>query len=427
MNVLRQAETYLQSSKFPAQLAASKTSAMAFLQEHGLPKRTQAEWHYTSTKDLSTSTYTPFLDKQIDLSLWKPKFAQARIPEAINLFFVNDLLALEASDSTALLNIDTLVRGSDFQSSLYPYDGLQALTEIFRRHTVRFQFAKTLSQPVVFHLFSENSEDLASLSAIDWMFDVPKGVAADVLIQRYSVPESRHLQLGRLHVAVQEKGSLNLADVRNGHSLFSWFSQTHLQLKAEAKVQALQFFGGEGWFRNNVTADLMGEGADVLLQGLSYCRKEAHCDHFLTVQHQVGNTKSAQKYKGILDQGAKTIFTGKVRIEHLAQKSAAVQLAKFLQLDDKSEFNARPILEIFADDVKANHGASTGFLDPEEVFYLRSRGLSESLTQRILKEAFLADLLETIPPGLLQSTIRKNLQSYFVENPVVPLKVLGQA
>ncbi len=414
MNVLTLAEEFSRDLGLSPAALATKAEAFAFLKSNGLPQRHLEDWHYTSTKALAATDFVAYTEIEKTLtSGWAAHAATAKWPNAINLFFVNDVFLSSQSDKHAGLTVKTVDAENKGPSPTSTYDGLQALSDIFQRFTTTLEINLVLPKPIVIHVFSENSNEKPSLCSVVWHLKLGPSAKADVLIQHNGVSGEHHFQMSQLTVDAAEHAELKLLDTRDSKKSHSWFSQTHLKLQTDAIVQAWQFFGGGGWFRNNVSAELLGERANVHLQGLSYCRDQAHCDHFINIVHSAGDTRSTQKYKGILDDGAKTIFTGKIRIQHQAQKSAAEQLAKFLQLDDKSEFNARPILEIYADDVKASHGASTGFLDPEELFYLRSRGLSGPTAEKLLKEAFLADLLEAAPVGVLQSHIRSRLHSYF--------------
>ena len=124
--------------------------------------------------------------------------------------------------------------------------------------------------------------------------------------------------------------------------------------------------------------------------------------------HQKENTKSYQKIKSVLDKKSKGIFQGKIYVDSKAQKTDGYQLSKAILLDKESEFDSKPELEIYADDVKCSHGSTSGNLDEDFIFYLMSRGLSRHEAKKLLIEGFLVDAIETIT--------NKEIKEYFLEN-----------
>ena len=119
------------------------------------------------------------------------------------------------------------------------------------------------------------------------------------------------------------------------------------------------------------------------------------------------NTKSYQKIKSVLDKKSKGIFQGKIYVDSKAQKTNGYQLSKAILLDKESEFDSKPELEIYADDVKCSHGSTSGNLDENSIFYLMSRGLSRQEAKKLLVEGFLVDAIETIT--------NKEIKEYFLE------------
>ena len=119
-------------------------------------------------------------------------------------------------------------------------------------------------------------------------------------------------------------------------------------------------------------------------------------DNHTAVRHNKPNCQSNQLYKGILDEKSTGIFNGKIFVERDAQKTNAYQSSKNILLSDDATINTKPELEIYADDVKCSHGSSTGKVDEDALFYLRTRGLSEDNARRLLLSAFANDVLNTI-------------------------------
>ncbi len=148
--------------------------------------------------------------------------------------------------------------------------------------------------------------------------------------------------------------------------------------------------------RNEIHIDHKGEHCTTDLQGIYLPDKEQHFDSFINIKHSKPNCKSNQLYKGIIDNKAKAVFTGKVFVAKDAQKTDAVQSNKVLLLTDNAKSYSRPQLEIYADDVSCAHGSTTGQLDKEALFYMKTRGIPERKAKTLLMTAFIGDVLDKI-------------------------------
>lgn len=164
----------------------------------------------------------------------------------------------------------------------------------------------------------------------------------------------------------------------------------------DATVETCSFAFGGGITRIDINADLVGAGANVVLNGLFMVNDKQHIDHHTRVRHRVGRTYSVENYKGIADGNGRGVFNGKILVEKDAQKIEALQSSKNLLLSDGAEIDTKPELEIYADDVKCAHGATVGQLDEDAFFYLRSRGIDEQTARSILTFAFAADISANI-------------------------------
>lgn len=148
--------------------------------------------------------------------------------------------------------------------------------------------------------------------------------------------------------------------------------------------------------RNNLNITLDGEGCESHMFGLYLLGNKQHVDNHTIVDHKKPHSESNELYKGILDGNATGVFNGKIYVRPGAQKTNAFQSNKNILLSDDATINTKPQLEIWADDVKCSHGATTGQIDSEQLFYLRTRGLSEDSARAMLLYAFAKDVLENI-------------------------------
>ncbi len=159
--------------------------------------------------------------------------------------------------------------------------------------------------------------------------------------------------------------------------------------------------------RSEVLVSLDDEGAFCELMGLFAGRQDV--DNQTTIDHLTPHGTSRELYKGILAGSGQGIFNGKIIVRPDAQKTEARQMNKNLLLSREAGIDTRPILEIFADDVKCQHGATIGRLDPAALFYLRSRGIGDGDAHAMLTRAFAADMMDCIPWAGLRAEIEKRL------------------
>jgi Fe-S cluster assembly protein SufD len=148
--------------------------------------------------------------------------------------------------------------------------------------------------------------------------------------------------------------------------------------------------------RNDLHVHMNGAGADATLNGLVVIGGDQHADNHTLLHHAAPNCPSHELYKYVVDGRASGVFKGKIYVEPVAQKTDAKQTSKSLLLSDDAKMYSQPMLQIYADDVKCTHGSTTGPVDEEMVFYLRSRGVGLDAARHLLTYAFAADITRRI-------------------------------
>jgi Fe-S cluster assembly protein SufD len=151
-----------------------------------------------------------------------------------------------------------------------------------------------------------------------------------------------------------------------------------------------------GIIRNNTEVKLAGENSSANIYGVYLMDRNQHIDNQVFIDHMMPNCQSNEMFKGILDDHASGVFNGHVVVRKDAQKTNAFQTNKNILLTDKATIDTKPFLEIYADDVKCSHGATVGQLDGDAMFYIRSRGISESNARILLMYAFAAEVVNKI-------------------------------
>ena len=150
------------------------------------------------------------------------------------------------------------------------------------------------------------------------------------------------------------------------------------------------------YFKNDIQCNLNGDHGSGFINGAILSQNKESHEIKTVMKHYGQNTKSYQKIKAVLNENSKAVFQGKIYVDSNAQKTDGYQLSKAIILDKNSEFDSKPELEIYADDVKCSHGSTSGSLDEDSIFYLMSRGLSRSESKKLLIRGFLQDAIETI-------------------------------
>ena len=166
---------------------------------------------------------------------------------------------------------------------------------------------------------------------------------------------------------------------------------------------------GAALARNDVGAELAGEGGDTTLNGVYVASGTQLVDNHTTIDHAQPHNGSHEVYKGLLGGRARGIFNGKIIVRPDAQKTDAKQTNKALLLSDAAQINTKPQLEIFADDVKCTHGSTVGQLDEDAIFYLRSRGIGQEAARSLLTYAFAAQVLDGVKIEPLRAALEVTL------------------
>ena len=146
-----------------------------------------------------------------------------------------------------------------------------------------------------------------------------------------------------------------------------------------------------------------------ILSGI-FLNKNEHQEIKTLVNHLAPNSESNQKVKNVLSSESKGVYQGKIYVKDIAQKTNAYQLSKALLLDDNAEFNSKPELEIYADDVKCSHGSSSGNIDQDSLHYLMTRGLTREDSTKLLIKGFLDDVIEFIKSPLIKKFTKSELE-----------------
>ncbi|HYJ59439.1 MAG TPA: Fe-S cluster assembly protein SufD [Methyloceanibacter sp.] len=216
-------------------------------------------------------------------------------------------------------------------------------------------------------------------------------------LQRNSVTEvSVGAKAALKHLKLQREGEDAL-------HLSTWL----VELAADARYDAFQYSTGASLSRNQVYARFAGENAALDISGAFMMRGRQHCDTTLLVEHRVPHCTSRELFKAVLDDEARGVFQGKIIVSPGAQKTDGKQMSGALLLSESAEFDAKPELEIFADDVVCGHGATSGQIDDKLLFYLEARGIPEAAARALLIQAFVGEALQKVEDETIREALAR--------------------
>ncbi len=197
-------------------------------------------------------------------------------------------------------------------------------------------------------------------------------------------------------VYIDENANFDHYKMQNVNNDSTIINSTYFQLEQNARLSSNGLSLNGGILKNNNYVKMDGLGCECNVYGLYLMDRKQHIDNLVHVEHLHPNCYSNELYKGIMDDNASGVFNGHVIVHKDAQKTNAFQTNKNILLTDKAKVNAKPFLEIYADDVKCSHGATVGQLDTEAMFYIRSRGIGELNAKMLLMYAFADEVIQKI-------------------------------
>ena len=184
------------------------------------------------------------------------------------------------------------------------------------------------------------------------------------------------------------------------------YSYNNIEQDNNSVSETFVLSSGSNFSKNEINCNLKGEYSSAFVNGIFSLNDGQHHEVRTIINHLVENTKSYQLIKSVLGKNSKSAYQGKIFVDSKAQKTDGYQLSKAILLDETSEFNAKPELEIYADDVKCSHGSASGSLDENSIFYLMSRGLNYQQSKELLINGFLLDVIEKITDSEIKNLVK---------------------
>lgn len=391
----------------------------------GWPTRRHEEWKYTSTKDLQAQRFVlaspaaPVDTVALDA---------VRVEGAIELVFVDGLFRPELSHQQSLpagLTIQTLASEPDERHAewLNPLQGNDSLfaglnAALFQDSLLIAVSPKTVCEPLIHivHLFSQTSGQAMVFPR--QTIRVGASAQAAVLQTLISGCDAATLLDAVTDVTVSENAQLAYAVVQAEGLSASQVQNTRIQLANDSRLEAFTLTTGGKWVRNDLHVSLQGSNINAAVNGLYTVKGQQHVDNHTVIEHCQPHSLSSQLYKGVLEEQGRAVFDGKIYVHDVAQKTNAYQLNRNLLLSPTAEVDTKPQLEIFADDVRCTHGATLGPVNPDEIFYLETRGIARERAVRILSRGFAREALGCMTEERLRPVLDRFLSHSFGEHEV---------
>ncbi len=184
------------------------------------------------------------------------------------------------------------------------------------------------------------------------------------------------------------------------------YSFNNIDQEKNSISETFIFSSGSNYFKNDICCNLKGQYSSAFVNGIFSLGESQQHEIRTSINHLVENTKSYQLIKSVLGKNSKSVYQGRIFVDSNAQKTDGYQLSKAILLDETSEFNAKPELEIYADDVKCSHGSASGSLNENSIFYLMSRGLNYKQSKELLINGFMLDVVEKITDSEIKNLVK---------------------
>ncbi len=395
-------------------IAANQIRQSAFdrFAKQGLPTKKLEGWKFTSLTDFKAIDWSSAEAGEENLSHDQMKVISAQLPESFyNLVLVNGILNKTLSDDLNDKVQIVEVGAEDFnQSEDHVESQMLNLANAFfcKKTVISILTNQVFPKPLQIVNIQSSKKSVYQSQKVE--ICIGKNAQLTTILHSMSFANSTADAMNvNTQVKLAEDAVLNLILLQNEDKSSFHFSQTEVTLASKAQCKVLTMSLGTALTRNYLHLNFVGQNAYAAAYGLTILDQNQHVDNYTFIQHTLGENQSVQHYKSILSGSAQSVFRGRVRIEPNAQKANSEQLNNNLLLTREAQANSIPQLEIYADDVKAGHGATIGQLNKEEIFYFLSRGINQFEAVKMLSYGYVQELIYNFENVEVQNFLLKSL------------------
>jgi len=363
--------------------------------ENGFPNKRVEDWKFSDLNQIisanieNLSFYNDVELGEIDETIFIDKFEHNKI------IFLNGVISkinFSLEDDTKVLITRDLNKNEN-SKEVNPLVSLNnALIASYIGITVKENYS--LNKPII--IYNITTKELKS-TAINLKIDITleKNSSLKLINLLYDNSENNFINTVQNFDIAQDAilKSYKIDHKKNSNIKYSY---NNINLEKNSISENFVYSTGSKFIKNEINCNLNDEYSSAFINGIINLTNSQHHEIKTNINHLAENTKSYQLIKSVLNDNAKGIYQGKIYVDSKAQKTNGYQLSKALLLSENTEFDGKPELEIYADDVKCSHGATSGNLDEDAIFYLMSRGLSNQQSKELLINGFLMDAVEKI-------------------------------
>jgi Fe-S cluster assembly protein SufD len=401
--------------------AGIRRNAIKRFLELGFPTTRDEEWKYTRIKPIVNKGFKPIASKKLTKNDIQPFLVAGK--EVILFVFENGRLNEDLSD---LANLPSGIEVSSLESSfdhpvvkehyskyaLYENEPLVSLNTAFAKDGAFISVKDNVSIEKPIHiLYISTALEENTVSYPRALFVAGKSSHIQIIESHHSLNKFNSFTNAVTEIVASENADVDLykVELEGKNSALITYTQVDQEKNSNCSVHTITLNGD--FVRNNLNYLLNGSNCETHMYGLYVASEKQHVDNHTFVDHAMPHCYSNEVYKGVMADQSTGVFNGKIMVRPDAQKTNAYQSSSNILLSDDAHIYSKPQLEIFADDVKCSHGATTGQLDQEALFYLRSRGISEENARTMLIFAFASDVLNTIKIPALRESLQAILAS----------------
>ena len=380
-----------------ADLHDIRTTAIKNFENKGFPTKKEEAWKYTSLNSILKNDFTVFpkTENSIEFSEVKKYFLHEI--DTHKIVFIDGIFSSFLS-STTHDGLDVCLLSSALNKSKYKMyieaffnkiaskeETLTSLNTAFANEGayINIPKSKVVEKPIEIIYFSTGHENALMIQPRNLVI-VGENAHVQIIERHQSLNENAVLTNSVTEIFADKRAIVDYYKIQNDLQSANLIDNTYISQKQESNVSVHTFSFGGNMTRNNLNFYHQGERIDSTLKGITIIGDKQHVDHYTLVQHATANCESHQNYKNILSDSAVGVFNGKIFVEKEAQKTNAFQQNNNILLSDKATINAKPQLEIFADDVKCSHGCTIGQLDENAMFYMQQRGIPKKEAKALL-------------------------------------------
>jgi Fe-S cluster assembly protein SufD len=409
-------EDYLE---FDSPLHDVRNNAIKIFEEKGFPTKKEEAWKYTSLNSLLKQDYSVYSNKERDVELKNVRQYFLHEIDTYKLVFVdgvyNSFLSETTHDTLDVCLMSAALNKSKYKPVIEAYfnkvaksDSLTSLNTAFTKEGayINIPAHKEVEKPIEIINFSTGNEAAMFLQPRN-LIVVGENAHVQIIERHQSLSSNEVLTNSVTEIFAEKRAYVDYYKIQTDKATASLIDNTYISQQRDTVCRVHTFSFGGNLVRNNLNFYQNGEHCDSTLKGITILKGKQHVDHNTLVHHIAPNCESHQDYKGLFAESSTGVFNGKIVVEKDAQKTDAFQQNNNILIDDKATINAKPQLEIFADDVKCSHGCTIGQFDEDALFYLRSRGIGLKEARALLMYAFANTVLESVKIPELKVRINK--------------------